>query len=939
MHSLPCASGGEDGVCLALTQLSKELLENDANGLQAGGCDSSDCLFCQYRSNSPFHLNAYAGKLTSLLRKRSINGMALASLNSVVETSTDPGAALSAAVAAPTASGSKRHRTASNHGMTAASAEPVSMGPAPGPFSNPVGFDAASAMTSTITTATHPNLHPSIEFPHDCQTMCAGRRCSTRILQKPFSEAITVTTGAAAGPSKPAGPDPIQVAGASTDIVGLPHEHVALVHGSSGLGYRPFSGATAAASPEATPGDESHPDPGDSATMARPLSTPLWDSVDAPGLVPSSVSLSRLLQPRRHHTLTRHQLRNHHQVHQGGHPHVPPEQQPKLQADTNQERLLSPNHHHNQQQRQRHRLLCGRPLPEGWTLKPEWLHRTDPAPAALREVLRLPAAASFGAQYGVRRGARSGPQGHAGSAACGGSAGIVCAMDFSPDGRLVAAGGVDKQIRLYNLSSVFGDLDLEDEDEEVYDEYTDLQLRCPGSGRCSASRTSDVEDGGGVRRLRNQMLASGSGGDGDETEDDDNNDEQYNSLLTAVQRMPSKISSMSWSPFLDGVLTVGDYDGVLMQLHIASGHQLADVDVHGGRKIWSVAHSCLTPHLAASAADDRCARLWAGRGLSQCVGSLQPNSRASVCCVDFSPVCDHLLALACADRTAYLYDMRSLGRGPLAALRHHSRPASYCRFLGRNRLVTAATDASLALWDISEAIPALTSCTLPQPGMPTTAAAPQLAAMDLTSPPLVVQEYGQAQLPSLHSQQSKGALTTSANEGMSQGAGSVMMSVAEPCRCPGGGGSGAQVYAAVGSIHGSKGEGEGSSGINIDGEPCRHVTGGVTRPCRVFRGHRNEKNFVGLSVRAEDGLLACGSECSRAFAYNTLWSDPLATLEVPWGSTGALSNGGGGGGGVGFVSAVCWQPWEAAAALGLPPLLATATSLGAVSINVLAALR
>ncbi|EFJ50367.1 hypothetical protein VOLCADRAFT_44236, partial [Volvox carteri f. nagariensis] len=197
------------------------------------------------------------------------------------------------------------------------------------------------------------------------------------------------------------------------------------------------------------------------------------------------------------------------------------------------------------------------------------------------------------------------------------------------------------------------------------------------------------------------------------------------------------------------VLTVGDYDGVLLQLHIASGHQLADVEAHDGRKIWSVAHSCRTPHLVASAADDRCARLWAGRGLSQCIASVQPNPRAAVCSVDFSPARDHLLALACSDRTAYVYDMRSLDRGPLATLRHHARPASYCRFLGGDRLVTAATDSSLALWDLSEAVPA------------------------------------------------------------------------------------------------------------------------------VFQGHRNEKNFVGLSVRAADGLLACGSECSRAFAYHSSWSTPL----------------------------------------------------------------
>ena len=35
---------------------------------------------------------------------------------------------------------------------------------------------------------------------------------------------------------------------------------------------------------------------------------------------------------------------------------------------------------------------------------------------------------------------------------------------------------------------------------------------------------------------------------------------------------------------LQGVVTVGDYDGVVAQVHIASGHLVADVDEHDGRR-------------------------------------------------------------------------------------------------------------------------------------------------------------------------------------------------------------------------------------------------------------------------------------------------------------------------------------------------------------------
>lgn len=49
---------------------------------------------------------------------------------------------------------------------------------------------------------------------------------------------------------------------------------------------------------------------------------------------------------------------------------------------------------------------------------------------------------------------------------------------------------------------------------------------------------------------------------------------------------------------------------------------------------------------------------------------------------------------------------------------------------------------------------------------------------------------------------------------------------------------------------------------------------------RSFYGHQNAKNFVGLSVRPEDGLMACGSETSKVYAYNTHWSQPIAQHDM-----------------------------------------------------------
>ena len=57
---------------------------------------------------------------------------------------------------------------------------------------------------------------------------------------------------------------------------------------------------------------------------------------------------------------------------------------------------------------------------------------------------------------------------------------------------------------------------------------------------------------------------------------------------------------------------------------------------------------------------------------------------------------------------------------------------------------------------------------------------------------------------------------------------------------------------------------------------------------RRFVGHKNSKNFVGLAVRPEDGLMACGSETSSVYVYNTHWTPPVADRDLaspgthPW---------------------------------------------------------
>ncbi|MCO5591686.1 hypothetical protein L7F22_045677 [Adiantum nelumboides] len=83
------------------------------------------------------------------------------------------------------------------------------------------------------------------------------------------------------------------------------------------------------------------------------------------------------------------------------------------------------------------------------------------------------------------------------------------------------------------------------------------------------------------------------------------------------------------------------------------------------------------------------------------------------------------------------------------------------------------------------------------------------------------------------------------------------------------------------------------------------------RAVRTFGAHRNVRNFVGLSVRHESGLLACGSETNEAFVYDRRWAQPMLSHRVmTQGPAGGLATAGGSRSARSdsrMVSAVCWK--------------------------------
>lgn len=86
------------------------------------------------------------------------------------------------------------------------------------------------------------------------------------------------------------------------------------------------------------------------------------------------------------------------------------------------------------------------------------------------------------------------------------------------------------------------------------------------------------------------------------------------------------------------------------------------------------------------------------------VGSIGTiNTKANICCVQFPPDSSRSLAIGSADHKIYLYDLRST-RIPLCTLAGHSKTVSYVKFVDSKTLVSASTDNTLKLWD-------LTTCT------------------------------------------------------------------------------------------------------------------------------------------------------------------------------------------------------------------------------------
>ncbi|KAK3155825.1 hypothetical protein QOZ80_2AG0099170 [Eleusine coracana subsp. coracana] len=232
------------------------------------------------------------------------------------------------------------------------------------------------------------------------------------------------------------------------------------------------------------------------------------------------------------------------------------------------------------------------------------------------------------------------------SPALPGASDAIGSIDLDPTGRFLATGGIARKIRMYSVASLL-----------LLDDNDDQQALVASSCICVPAKLSSV-------RWRPTTTLS---------------------------------SSSSSSPSLVGC---GDYDGVVTEYDVERGLPAWERDEHSGRRVWALDYAPAAT-MAASGSDDRTAHVWDPRAPS--AGWATARAGGAVLCVEFDPSGGPQLAVGSADRRAAVYDVRALGRGPVAWMDGHGRPVTYVRWAGRQRVVTSAADGTHRLWETTAA--------------------------------------------------------------------------------------------------------------------------------------------------------------------------------------------------------------------------------------------
>ncbi|KAF1866446.1 hypothetical protein Lal_00017829 [Lupinus albus] len=129
----------------------------------------------------------------------------------------------------------------------------------------------------------------------------------------------------------------------------------------------------------------------------------------------------------------------------------------------------------------------------------------------------------------------------------------------------------------------------------------------------------------------------------------------------------SKLSSICWNTYIKSQIASSNFEGVVQLWDVTRSQILSEMKEHERR------------------------------GVS--IGAIK--TKANICCVHFHPDSASYLTFGSADHRIYYYDLRSL-RAPLCILVGHEKTVSYIKFVDSVNLVSASTDNTLKLWDLSK---------------------------------------------------------------------------------------------------------------------------------------------------------------------------------------------------------------------------------------------
>ncbi|XP_057521153.1 protein SPA1-RELATED 2 isoform X2 [Amaranthus tricolor] len=158
----------------------------------------------------------------------------------------------------------------------------------------------------------------------------------------------------------------------------------------------------------------------------------------------------------------------------------------------------------------------------------------------------------------------------------------------------------------------------------------------------------------------------------------------------------SKLSCVCWNNYIRNYLASTDYDGIVKLWDASTGQEFSQHIEHE-KRAWSVDFSLLDPMKLASGSDDCTVKLWSINE-RKCLHTIR--NIANVCCVQFSPHSSHLVSFGSADYKIYCYDLRN-ANAPWCVLAGHEKAVSYVKFVDSATLISASTDNTLKLWDLS----------------------------------------------------------------------------------------------------------------------------------------------------------------------------------------------------------------------------------------------